>query len=180
MSDSQRDPEYNRGGLIAFVFSMAAAILFFAYIVIVHPGIDLGEKVVDPNAPVEGGAKVAFDISKVAEPWVESPELIAYGGKLYQTNCALCHGPGGLGDGPGGAGTNPPPRNLVEGKWTQGGGIIAHYEVLRKGIAGSSMASYAHFKPADRWALVHYVESITQNKSKDDPAKVAEFAKTAK
>lgn len=180
MSDSQKDPEYNRGGLIAFLFSMGAAVLFFAYIVIVHPGIDLGEKVVDPKAPDESGARMAFDISKVAEPWVTSPELVAYGEKMYQTNCALCHGPGGLGDGPGGAGTNPPPRNLVEGKWTQGEGLIARYQVLTKGISGSSMASYAHFKPADRWALVHYVESITKNKSKDNLSKVQEFAKSAK
>ncbi len=74
---------------------------------------------------------------------------------------------------------NPKPRNLVEGKWTQGEGFIAHFKVLQTGIKGSSMASYAHFKAADRWALVIFIDSITNNKSKDDPAKVAEFAKTA-
>lgn len=91
----------------------------------------------------------------------------------------MCHGAEGKGDGAAGAGLNPKPRNLVEGKWTQGGGLIAHYQVLQNGIKGTSMAAYAHFKPADRWAVIHFIESITENKSKDDPAKVAEFAKTA-
>jgi len=42
------------------------------------------------------------------------------------------------------------------------------------------MASYQHFKPADRWALVHFIESITADKGKDTPEQIAEFAKTAK
>lgn len=186
MSDSNsssgptKEPEYNRGGMIAFMFSMVVTFVFFIYMVGFHPGVDLGENVIDPLAPGAESQILAFDITKVAEPWVETPELIAYGQKLYATNCALCHGPQGKGDGPGGAGSNPPPRNLIEGKWTQGEGLIAQYNVLLKGIPGTSMASFAHFKPADRWALVTFINSITQNKSKDDPAKVAEFAKSAK
>ncbi len=174
------DEKYNRGGMIAFIFSMAFVFAFFIYLVAIHGGVDLGENVVDPKAPVAAGAVAAFDINKVAEPWVSSPEMIEYGHKVFKTNCTMCHGNEGKGDGPSAAGINPKPRNLVEGKWTQGEGAIAHFNVLSKGIAGSSMAGYAHFKTADRWALVHFIESITQNKSKDDAAKVAEFAKSAK
>ena len=176
---SENRDEYNRSGLIAFAFSMVFCFAFFFYLVVVNKGVDLGENVVDPNAPVVEGAPAAFDIAQVKEPWVSTPEIVAYGEKVYKTNCAMCHGEKGLGDGAAGAGLNPKPRNLVEGKWTQGGGNIAHFNVLANGIKGTSMASYSHFKAADRWALVMFVESITQNKSTDDPAKVAEFAKTA-
>lgn len=176
---SENRDEYNRSGLIAFAFSMAFVIAFFFYLVVINRGVDLGENVVDPNAPVAEAAAPTFDITQVKEPWVSSPELIAYGQKIFSTNCAMCHGNEGKGDGPAGKGLTPPPRNLVEGKWTQGQGIIAHYKVLQNGIKNTSMASYAHFKPADRWAVLHYIESITTNKSKDDPAAVAEFAKTA-
>ena len=74
----------------------------------------------------------------------------------------------------------PPPRNLIEGKWTQGGGAISLFKVVTNGIPGTSMAAFGHFKVADRWALVQFIDSISQNKSKDTPEQVAEFAKTAK
>lgn len=171
--------EYNRAGLIAFTFAMAFCFAFFFYLVVINSGVDLAEKVVDPHAPVAEGAAPVFDIAQVKEPWVSTPEIVTYGAKVFAANCAMCHGEKGMGDGAAGAGLNPKPRNLVEGKWTQGEGAIAHFKVLQNGIKGGSMASYAHFKPADRWALVAFIESITQNKSKDDPAAVAEFAKTA-
>lgn len=177
---SENRDEFNRSGFIAFIFSMVFCFVFFFYLVAINKGVDLGENVVDPNAPLAEGAVPAFDITKVAEPWVSSPEMIEYGHKVYNTNCALCHGAEGKGDGAAGAALNPRPRNLVEGKWTQGQGAISHYNVLLNGIKGTSMASYAHFKAADRWALVHFIDSITQNKSKDTPEAVAEFARSAK
>lgn len=176
---SENRDEYNRSGLIAFLFSMVFCFAFFFYLVAVNKGVDLQENVVDPKAPLAEGAVAVFDIAKVSEPWVETPEIIAHGQKVYQTNCALCHGAEGKGDGAAGASLNPKPRNLVEGKWTQGNGKIAQFKVLQNGIKGSSMAAYSHFKPADRWALVAYIDSITENKSKDTPEAVAEFAKTA-
>ena len=174
MSESQ--DQYNRGGMYAFMFSMVFVLSFMLYLVAIHPGVNLDEKVEDPLKPKTG--EVAFDIQKVPDPWVDNEKVAQYGAKLYQINCSVCHGKDGLGDGPGGASLNPKPRNFVEGKWTQGNGKIAHFNVLTKGIPGTSMAAYGHLKAADRWALVQYIESVTQNKSTDDPAKVAEFAKT--
>lgn len=177
---SENRDEFNRSGLIAFIFSMVFCFVFFFYLVVVNKGVDLAENVIDPNAPAVEGAVPVFDITKVSEPWVSSPEMIEYGHKVFTTNCAMCHGNEGKGDGAAGAALNPKPRNLVEGKWTQGGGDIAHFKVLQNGIKGTSMAAYSHFKAADRWALVHFIESITQNKSKDTPEQIAEFAKSAK
>lgn len=178
MSES-RD-EYNRGGMNAFIFSMVFVCLFFIYIVAIHPGVNLGEKVVDPTAVAAASGEPAFDITTVKEPWVKDEKVVAYGAKVFATNCAMCHGNEGKGDGPAGQGLNPRPRNLVEGKWTQGEGSIAHFKVVTNGIQGSSMAAFGHFKAADRWALVQFIDSITQNKSKDTPEQIAEFAKTAK
>lgn len=177
---SANKDEYNRGGLLAFTFSMVFIISFIFYLVVIHPGVNLGENVVDPHAPKSEGSEKVFNIDEIQEPWVSTDSIVAYGKKVYETNCSMCHGPTGKGDGPAGGALNPPPRNLVAGKWTQGDGVINHFKALSNGIKGTSMAGYSHFKSADRWALVNFIESITQNKSKDDANKVAEFAKTAK
>lgn len=179
MSDSEE--KYNRGGMIAFIFSMAFVFCFFIYLVAIHPGVNLDEKVVDPAAVSNEPAAPAFDITSVKEPWVANPQVVEYGKKVFSTNCSMCHGPEGKGDGPAGASLNPRPRNLVEGKWTQGPGITDHFKVVTNGIPGSSMAAFgASIKTADRWAVVQFINSITQNKSTETPEKIAEFAKTAK
>ena len=178
--NSNPSDQHNQGGLIAFIFSMVFVFGLMIYLVALHPGVDLGEKVVDPRQQQVSG-EPTFDIAKVNEPWVETPELIAYGQKTYGNNCTLCHGNQGKGDGTAGMGMNPRPRNLVEGLWTQGNGLTDHFKVVSNGILGGSMAPYkSQLKIAERWALVHFINSITQNKSKETPAQVAEFAKSYK
>ncbi len=178
--NSNSSDQHNQGGLIAFVGSMIFVFGFMIYLVAFEKGIDLDEKVVDPTLQA-ASAEPTFDISKVSEPWVETPEIIAHGKKVFSNNCALCHGNEGKGDGTAGMGLNPKPRNLVEGKWTKGSGLSDHFNVISNGIAGGSMASFkAQIKVADRWALVHYINSITENKSTQTPVQIAEFAKTYK
>lgn len=174
---SENKDYFNRGGATAFIFSMAFVFCFFFYIAIIHPGVNLDEKVVDPK---ELGGAAAFSLSSVAEPWVANEQVAGAGAKIYAQNCAMCHGDKGLGDGASAAGLNPPPRNLVEGKWKNGAGYIAHFKVITEGVPGTGMAAFGHLKSAERWALVQFIESITNDKGTSDPAKVAEFAKTAK
>ncbi|MEO0335513.1 MAG: cytochrome c [Pseudomonadota bacterium] len=191
MSNDSHNTEdsYNRGGFYAFIFSMGFSLLFFVYIAFVHPGVDLKEipesemqaeqTLADGgDAPAEGQAK-KVDVSNVKDPWMSSEDLIAHGSAVYKTNCAICHGAKGLGDGMAGKGLNPPPRNLVEGGWKNGGTRIALYETLQKGLEGTSMAAFGHLPKVDRWALVHWIQSVSKDVAKDDDSKVAAFAKGA-
>ncbi len=171
---------YNRSGFLAFIFSMAFSLCFFVYVALVHPGVDLKEVPEEQGGGAEqtvaGGAAQAVDVSKVEKPWISSDDLIAHGKQVYTTNCAVCHGPGGAGDGPAGKALVPPPRNLIEGKWKVGGDSIALYKTLKDGIAGTSMASFAHIPKLDRWALVHFMRSITENKVSDNDSELETFA----
>jgi mono/diheme cytochrome c family protein len=167
---SQKD-YHNRGGLIALLGSIAFVFAFFFYIVYVNKGVDLAENVTEPAKPGE----IQFDLASVKEPWVSSEEVVTAGAKLYKQQCAVCHGP--KGDLVGGV---PTARNLVEGKWTQGDGLIAHFKVLQNGIKGTAMVSFKEtLKPYERWAVLHFIETLTTNKSTDKPEDVATFGASA-
>lgn len=177
---AENNQDYNRGGFITFVFTMVFVLSFFIYLVVIHPGVDMGEKVREVAESQEAVAPKLIDMATVKEPWVENAEVAQYGASFYKANCAMCHGANGMGDGPAGAALQPKPRNLVEGQWKNGGDSVALFNTITNGIAGSSMAAFGHFKASDRWALVQYIRSITKNKSADDAAKLKEFAASAK
>lgn len=184
--DSSQD-DYNKGGFIAFIFSIVFCCAFFIYIAFMHPGIDLNELEEQAAAKAEeamgtGGGEVtpAMDITAVEKPWEPDDAVVAYGTKIYKTNCAVCHGAQGAGDGPAGSALVPPPRDLIKGDWTKGGTSIALFTTIQKGIAGGSMASFKHLGKADRWAIVQYIRSITENKVADDAAQLETFAQSAK
>jgi mono/diheme cytochrome c family protein len=181
---AQDQSDYNKGGLITFVFSMAASFAVLAYVSFFSGGVDLKEVPETTAAPVQAQAAAAetkkIDVSNIKEPWIPNDDLVAHGQQLFKTNCAMCHGAEGKGDGPAGASLNPKPRNLVEGKWKFGGTRLGLYGVLLNGSKGTSMQSYAHMPSVDRWSLVHYIRSITQNKVADDDAEVAKKAPTLK
>ena len=43
MSQTYDYGDYNRGGMIAFTFSMAVTLVFFVYVAFIHSGVDLKE-----------------------------------------------------------------------------------------------------------------------------------------
>lgn len=181
-----QNDSYNRGGFIAFIFSFGFSIAFFGYIVFFYSGIDLKEvpEMKGEATQVLADAAPALpkdvDVSKVENPWLSSDDMIARGANVYANNCVVCHGVKGLGDGVAGASLNPRPRNLVEGKWKAGGDSIALFNTLLNGLQGGAMASFKQLPVNDRWALVHYIRSITKDKPADDAAKLEAFGKTAK
>lgn len=168
---SANNDHHNQVGLYAFLGSLGFVFVFFFYIVFINKGVTLDEKISDPTP---AGA-VKFDLASVKEPWLPNPEVAVAGQKLFQQNCAICHGP--KGDLVGGIANA---RNLVEGQWKMGPGMIDHFKVLQNGIPGTQMVSVkATLKPNERWAVLNYIETLTKNKSPDKAEDVATFAKTA-
>ena len=168
---SNQQDYHNSGGLFALLGSIIFVFAFFFYVIVIHQGIDLAENVSEPLSPGE----VQFDLAAAKDPWLATDDIVKAGAKIYKQNCALCHGT--KGDLVGGIATA---RNLIEGKWAKGDGLIAHFKVLQVGIAGTQMAGFkAQLKPFERWAVLHFIETITNNKSTDKPEDVAAFAATA-
>lgn len=170
---------YNKTGFIAFVGSMIFSLGTIIYLSFFYPGIEL-DKLKEQKQKAQEAMAAAFDANKIENPWASTPELVEHGKKVYKMNCAVCHGNEGKGDGAGGAALNPKPRNLIKGGWTKGGDTISLYNTLKNGIEGTSMASFGHLPRTDRWAMVHFIRSITEDKPADDAKKLEAFGKSSK
>jgi mono/diheme cytochrome c family protein len=87
-----------------------------------------------------------------------SPGTAALGAEtagLYARHCAVCHGPGGAGDGPAAGLLVPPPRDFRTGRYklrsTPTGTLPTEDDVaatIRRGLPGTSMPAYADLLPA--------------------------------
>src|SRR5437899_1186588 len=86
-----------------------------------------------PTPPVPLTARFAQN------PVPDTPEAIAAGKALYQKNCAVCHGPKGLGDGPAAYTLTPRPFNLQLHVPQHAPGEIYYW--ISAGVASTPMAA---------------------------------------
>jgi cytochrome c oxidase cbb3-type subunit 2 len=97
-----------------------------------------------------------------------SPATVAEGKQVYaRMQCAKCHGEGGKGDGPSAkelrdsGGDSITVRDFTTGVYLGGPADRDLYLRFTTGLDGTPMPSYADsLTDAQRWALVHYVQSL--------------------
>jgi mono/diheme cytochrome c family protein len=94
-------------------------------------------------------------------PYRAAPQTIEEGKALFETYCAVCHGPQGKGDGPISAKIPAPPSYVSDRLMQFPPGRIFHVITLGSG----KMPSYASQLSADeRWKIVTYVYTSLQNR----------------
>lgn len=101
-----------------------------------------------------------------------SPELLQKGEASYKTNCVVCHGDKGDGNGIAGAAMNPKPRNFAKDlfKGKDGTGKNKNpsaqqvFESITSGVKNTSMAPFGHLSEDERWGLAYYVLKIRNGK----------------
>ncbi len=97
----------------------------------------------------------------LTNPVLPDSQSITIGETIYQENCALCHGPAGLGDGPSAVGLNPAPVNFAAGHTaTHSDGDLFYW--IQNGITGSAMPAYGEtYTDEEIWHLVNYVRRLS-------------------
>ncbi len=125
---------------------------------------------------VIGGGAPPVDLRALLK---NSPKLMSEGQQVFATNCAVCHGAEGYGNGPRAAGLNPPPRNYHTGKFLYGTSKLALYHTITNGIPGSAMPSFAMMPPEDRMAVIHYIRQWIPSPESDTPAQLAALPSAA-
>jgi putative copper export protein/mono/diheme cytochrome c family protein len=102
----------------------------------------------------------AYPTTYLRNPAPFQATVVQRGEALFQTHCAVCHGPAGRGDGPGATGLNPQPADLTAAH------VDDHTDGdlfwwLTYGIAGTAMPSFEHtLSDSERWELIRYVRSL--------------------
>lgn len=85
-----------------------------------------------------------------------APDL-TWGKQLYATNCAMCHGAAGKGDGENAAVLNPPPIAFTDHDRARKRSAFGLYQVIGQGVEGTAMPSFDSLSPMDRWALAFFI-----------------------
>ena len=107
------------------------------------------------------------DAAKMKNPVASSAASIAAGKKLYDAQCASCHGPTGKGDGKAGALLKPLPSDMSDTEWKHGSTDGEIFTVIRDGARQTGMRAYGSRIPAnDIWNLVNYVRSLSPKTTK--------------
>jgi high-affinity iron transporter len=89
-----------------------------------------------------------------------SPDL-AHGASLYAAQCASCHGATGGCDGALAAKLDPKPIAFSDQHRAQSRSLMALYQVVSQGVAGTSMPSFSSLSEANRWDLAFFVGGLS-------------------
>lgn len=139
-----------------------------AYVKQLTTYVDATGKPVNRFAEAAANGLLAAPVDVPPEPAVGVREWVL-GREVYlKMQCQLCHGETGAGDGPqvptlkDAAGLPVRPRDFNTGLFRGGHTGRDLYLRIHNGLSGTPMIPYGEdlLKPEERWALVHYIQSL--------------------
>ncbi|MGQ0792619.1 MAG: FTR1 family protein [Deltaproteobacteria bacterium] len=84
----------------------------------------------------------------------------AEGMRLYEQNCAMCHGVSGGGDGLLAGGMNPQPADFTDRSFASGLSPFKVFNTANYGIEGTAMPAFPQLSDEDKWNIGFYVASL--------------------
>ena len=117
----------------------------------------------------EAGAHTHPEAAAIKNPIKATPDSIAAGKKIYETQCTNCHGATGKGDGKMAESitSGPKPSDLSDAQWKHGSTDGEIFTLIRDGSKGTGMRGYAaRMKTDDIWNVVNYLRTLGTNPPK--------------
>lgn len=134
---------------------------------------------------VAAALTMALQATLQAATYSASDPEVTRGREIFSNQCAVCHGPGGDGQGSFAYLMNPRPRNFLAGKFklaTTENQVPSDADLLntlRRGMPGSAMPPWGHLPDADLNSLVAFIRFLHQEGVRQDlEASVAEGNRT--
>lgn len=118
---------------------------------ILFAGLACAAWAAEPNLPRQ--APTAWLAKK--NPLTGDPRAQKAGAKLYERECAECHGPGAEG-----IGKAPSLRQPIVSQAAPG----ALQWVIRNGAIFHGMPSFAHLPEPQRWQIIAFIESLNSRR----------------
>jgi mono/diheme cytochrome c family protein len=97
----------------------------------------------------------------VPESRLASTEARRRGNRLFQENCALCHGERGDGRGVRREGLTSSPRDFTDPAWRTRTSPRRAFFAIREGLRGTAMPSWKALSERDAWDMTAYVLSLS-------------------
>lgn len=121
---------------------------------------------VQARAPAHEVAQRAADLKQRIGSLYElrlapaQPPDLAVAARLYQAQCATCHGTEGHGDGPAGRDLEPPPSDFHDAGRQDSQSLAMLFNTISYGVAGTGMPGFSRLPEQQRWALAFHVGSL--------------------
>jgi cbb3-type cytochrome c oxidase subunit III len=96
---------------------------------------------------------------KLVNPVPSDTDSIDAGKKLYQRNCAGCHGPAGKGDGSM-ALSGGTPSDLTDDTWDHGSTDGEIFVVIRDGVSSDMQGYKDRLTEKQIWQVINFIRSI--------------------
>jgi mono/diheme cytochrome c family protein len=112
----------------------------------------------DSNS-IEPPAAVPAEYAGKTNPY--GVDAAVEGRKVFQSNCQMCHGPQGHGDGPAGQSLDPKPKNLAVLQKSVGDDFLLWR--ISEGKPGTSMVAWKGILTEEQiWQVVAFIRSLPE------------------
>lgn len=116
-----------------------------------------------PEDHMAAAHNVPEEAAVVPNPIAASEDSVAAGGTLFATNCAVCHGEKGLGDGPTAEALEKKPADLTQSHVQQLSDGALFY-IISHGKPETPMPAWENVLEADdRWKVVNFLRTLVDD-----------------